>query len=195
MYDQGTMALESITSDLTQGPAVPATPSFFKPVNIAVKNGIHFVTIYACEMINREKSGQAILLFFESLKADDHVKLTISSTMMGLPIQVYLPLLGAISRCVAEIEIQLDSIVCDELAYFYLAAPKINKGTAGALYIPSYLDSRYEDKSVPWLAVNDFVAYLVDQAVARGLLTSDEANRLHGTKPVSIPNDRFATLA
>jgi hypothetical protein len=191
LIESGDIGLESFESNLTQSNDIDNDAPFFKPINIVVENGIYYVNIYTCCATNRTDNNAKLLEFLGSLKETDVVKLTISSLLIGIPIQAHLSLIGAIYRCKAKIEIQLDTIVSDNLAYFYLVANSINKGYAGSLFIPSYIDSRQDHKSSPWRVVHDFVQEIIDHAVAKGVLTQEEADRLNSGKHVIIPNDRF----
>lgn len=166
-------------------------PCHRNPINIVVENGVIYVTAYVCGAMNHTPENQKFLIWLDSLKQTDYVKLSVSSVYMNIPIKNHLSLLAAIKRCKATIEIQLDTIVSDTLAYFYLVANKIKLGSSGALLIPSYLDSDKESKSGPWKAVHDFIQILVDDAELKGILTVDDATRLHDGKSVVIPNDRF----
>ena len=185
------IALESFHERFEQSNNNPNAPAYFKPVNISVERGIHYVTMYACVVTGNETKLQQLLMWFGSLKETDYVKLTVLSLVLDIPANLHLPLLAAIVRCKATIEIQLNSLVGDTLAYYYLATPHVKTGAGGALFVPSYVDSRQEDKSTPWMAVHDFFSLLVQDALSRALIKEDEAHRLNNGQHVIIPLDRF----
>jgi hypothetical protein len=190
--ETGDFGLESFSGDISQDvTGLNTVVPYFKPVNTVVENGTYYTTIYACCALNRSVLCQQLMIWLGSLKETDVVKLSITAMSTGIPIQFNLSLLAAIVRCKATIEIQLDSIVCDNLAYFYLAADKINVGYGGSLFIPSYIDSRQESKSTNWKIVHDFVQELVDRGFSKGILLEDEVERLNNGKHVVVPNARL----
>lgn len=191
LIESGDIGLESFDMSIMQSDTPDQDFPYFKPINIVVENGIYYVNIYTCCATNRTDNYSKLLTWFGSLKETDVVKLTISSLLIGIPIQHHLGLIGAIFRCKANIKIQLDTIVSDNLAYFYLVADEIEAGYAGSLFIPSYIDSRQDSKSSPWKVIHDFVVEIIDYAVSRGTLTQDEASRLNNGKYVIIPKERF----
>lgn len=187
------IGLESFNPDMNQRPSTTANDAMlnFKPVNIIVENGLFYATIYVCDSFDGSQTSQKLAIWLASLKDTDYVHLTLSSLLYEVPLPSLLGLMSAIASTKAKIDIHLDQIVADGLAYFYLLADKITKGTEGALFVPSYVDQREEDKSGPWKAVHDFYMWVVDEAITKGLLTADEASKLHRGSHVIIPDDRF----
>lgn len=176
----------------SEGPnPVPQSHPNFKPINIVIENGIYYTTLYVCCITPRSEACQKLMMWFASLRSTDYVKLSVASLLTDIPVVYYLPILGALVRSKATIEIQLDTIVCDTLAYFYLAADKIKLGSSGALLIPSYADAPTDTKSTPWKVVNDFITYLVNEGEHTGVLTQDDVERLHDGKSVIVHPDRF----
>lgn len=170
---------------------VKRNPPQYKPVNIVIENGIYYVTIYVCETVISPSLNESVMIWLDSLKPNDYVKLSVSSLLTGLLIHTHISLLAAIVRCKATIEIQLDTIVCDNLAYFYMAADKVNRQSGGALFIPSYIDSDVDKKSDTWVIIHEFVKELIDRSEGKGFLTPDEALSLHSGKPVVVSLANF----
>lgn len=188
------IGIESLDGQLTQGPSSDSkTPSYFNPINVVVENGIYYVNIYLCATHNNSAHKQKFLIWLASLKDTDYIKLTVSSLLIGVPIQHYIDILAAIRRSKATVDIQLDSIVTDELAYFYLIADKVTVGCCAGLFIPSYVDSRQEDKSTPWKVVHDFLSWIIEEAVTKSILTEEDADRLNSGKHVIIASAVFNT--
>jgi hypothetical protein len=163
----------------------------FNPVNIISERGIYFVTIYICGVMKDTLLEQQIMVWFASLKPTDTVRLNIASSLTNLPLAPQLRLIAAIVRSEADINIQLDTIVTDSLAYYYLAADKVTVGDAGALFVPPYTDTRGDAKSVTWRVVHDFFSWLVDQASSKHILTEDEADKLKSGHHVILDKARF----
>jgi len=199
------VALESFTAEnvglenfngidgtITQGPGVPSLAPFFNPVNIAVENGIYYITIYVCAVDNTSVTAQRLAQWFGLLRETDHVKLTVASRMTNIPLACLTTVLGAIVNTRAVVEIIMDQIVIDGLAYFYLLAQKVCVRECGALFIPSYIENRSEDTSAPWRAVHDFYKWIVENAVTLGRLTQEEGERLTSGQHVVIPVGRFS---
>ena len=184
------LGLETFNSVNDTAPAAVMDPNF-KPVNLVIENGIYYITVYLCACAGGTIENQKLLIWLSSLKDTDYVKLSVSSLYQDLSLYPYIALLGAITRSKANIEIQLDTVVCDNLAYFYLAATTINRKAGGAILIPSYLDARHEDKSTPWVVVHSSIRELIARALANNILTEDEAARLNDGQSVIIPSDRF----
>lgn len=186
------VALESFTSGMTQGSIAGPPHPFFKPINIVTEQGIHYATIYACKAVNGTTPCQQVAMWLAGLKETDQVHLTVSSLILDVPLFAILDLMAALSSTKAKINIYLDQIVSDGLAYFYLIADTIVPGHAGGMYIPSYADQREQDASGPWKAMHDFYKWVVSDATDRQLLTPEEADKLHRGSHVVIPMSRFA---
>jgi hypothetical protein len=186
-------ALESIESNVfTQGPGqAPALP-WFNPASIVAEKGVFFVSLYVCRLSDDMSLAQRLAIWFGSLKETDHVKLSVASTVTGIPFSCLMTLLSAIANTKARVDIVLDQIVMDGLAYFYLLADKIIPCHAGGLFVPSFTEQRREDNSGSWRAVHDFYQWIVEDATARGTLTSEESAKLIDGLDVIVPLDRFS---
>lgn len=178
-------------SQVTMGPVLVGSPGYFNPINISIENGVYYVTVYVCCVDNNSLLAQSLTLWFGSLKETDHVKLTVCSKITGIPPSALTTVLGALANTKATIEMILDQIVLDVLAYFYLLANKVTQKSCGALFIPSFIDQRSEDTSAPWKAVHDFYAWIVTDAVEAKRLSVEEGERLLGGEYVVIPQGRF----
>ena len=110
---------QAVENQHTQGPMGAPAP-FFNPVNMSIKDGVYYVTIYACSLGDGSPRGTAFALWLASLKETDHVRLSVSSLLLGIPYTAIVGLLAAITNTPAKVEIMLDQIVNDVLAYFYL---------------------------------------------------------------------------
>lgn len=168
----------------------PLAP-WFNPASIIAEKGVFYVSLYICRLSDNMELAQRTAIWFGSLKETDHVKLSIASTVTGIPFSCLMTLLAAIANTKAKVEIILDQIVMDGLAYFYLLADKITARHAGGLFIESYVVQRKEDTSGTWKAVHDFYHWIVDDAVLRGILTKEEADSINSGSDVIIPMDRF----
>jgi hypothetical protein len=111
--------------------------------------------------------------------------------MADIPPGALINLMTALTSTKAKLSIQLDNVVYDGLAYFYLIPETIIKGTEGALFIPSYMTHRSEDASGPIKAIHDYFKWMVSKAVERGLLTAEEGDRLDRGSHVAVPDSRF----
>jgi len=185
------IGLEYFDATISQGPTPPGGAPYFNPTNITIENGVYYATIYVCVCDNDSLIAQRLALWFGSLKETDHVKLSIASRMTNIPLSRLTTVLGAIANTKATVEIMLDQIVIDGLAYFYLLAERVCVRECGALFIPSYIDNRVEDTSKPWQAVHDFYTWIVENAVSLGRLTQEEGDRLNRGQHVIIPKGRF----
>ena len=188
----GLESFVGVESEITQGPGMNAPVPFFNPVNISVQNGIYYVTIYVCAVDNSSILSQRLAQWFGLLRDTDHVKLSIASRMTNIPLACLTTILGAIANTKAIVEIVMDQIVIDGLAYFYLLAPRVCVRECGALFIPSYIENRSEDTSAPWRAVHDFYKWIVETAVTFGRLTHEEGERLNSGQHVVVPSNRFS---
>lgn len=186
------IGLEYLQSELTQGRSGCPVPAFFKPVNIAVENGVYYVTIYVCQLFDQDLLTTQFALWLGSCKETDRIRLTVCSTITGIPNSCLIMLLTALANTKAQIEIMHDQIVMDNLAYFYLLADKIVARYGGGLFIPSYTEQRIEDASLPWKAVHDFFSWIVEDSVKRKLLTEEEGERLHKGSPVAFAPGRLS---
>lgn len=191
--DTSSIGIESLTMGREE--KEEQIPSYFKPVVLTNKNGIYRLSIYANFTADGTKLSEQLLLFFKKLKETDEVKLTITSMTTNVPVFKYSNLISAIARCAASVEIQLDTMVDDELAYFYLAADKIKVGSMGDILIPAYCDQVPDDKSSQWKALHDFFAWIVDLAVERGILNGDEASELHQGGDIVIDRHHLISLS
>ena len=188
---EGSIGLESLDIEMTQGRPVVETP--FNPVNIVSENGLFYVTIYACKAWDHSIHCQALSMWLSGLKETDYIHLTIMSLEMDTPLFGLINLMSALTSTKATLDIHLDSIVFDTTAYFYLLADKITKGSEGALFIPSYILQRDQDMSASYRAMHDFYKWLIEEAVSKQLLTSDEASNLNRGSHVVVPDNRFVT--
>lgn len=179
--------------NLAQGNQGAPTVPWFNPVSIMNKKGVFYASIYICRLTDNMMLTQRLAIWLGTLMKTDHVKLSVSSTVTGIPFAALMTLLSALANTQAKVEIILDQIVMDGMAYFYLLADKITACHAGALFIQSYVDQRSEDTSATWKAVHDFYRWIVEDAVVRGLITAEEAERLHSGSHVEIPVDRFSS--
>jgi len=190
------IALESLTAGITATATTNRQLApYFNPINIVVEDGIHYVTLYACCVGSDEKLIERFSVWLSQLKETDCIKLSVSALVTGIPFSEFVDLLGAFANTKAQVDIQLDQIVVDGLAYFYLLADKVTKGYAGALFIPSYTVQREEHASAPWKAVHDLYKWIVEEAVSRGRLTEEEAERLHSGNSVVVPATRFEQVS
>jgi hypothetical protein len=185
--------LESFTAELTQGPGVTA-PTNFKAINIVTEGGVHYATVYACQCIDGSVGAQQLAIWLSQMKETDQIVLTVLSMVADLPPGMVISLMTALNSTKAQLTIQLDQVVCDGLAYFYLIPEKICKGTEGALFIPSYMVNRDQDASGPIKAMHDYFKWMVAKAVERKLLTSDEGERLDRGAHVAVPDSRFTAV-
>lgn len=190
-FDNSNVGLESFNGEIAQGPSPTNPAPWFKPINIRVENGVQYATIYVCDAFDGTVSSQQLAIWAAGLKDTDYVHLTVMSLLIDVPLQSLLSVMSALASTKATVEIHVDMVVTDGLAYFYLLADKITRGSEGALFIPSYVDQRDQDKSGPWKAVHDFYAWVVDDAVSRQILTEEEGSKLHRGSHVIVPNDRF----
>ena len=190
-YENTSIGLEAFKQDLSQGTCQSNPYPFFKPVNIVVEKGIHYATLYVCQTLNGDNLTQQTAIWLSTLKETDAVHLTITSLANDVPLFAILDIMVAIANTRAKVTIHLNQIVVDSLAYFYLIVDEVEKGCAGALFIPSYVDQRDQDTSGPWKAIHDFYKHVVENAVAKGLLTTEEASKLDRGSHVVIPKVRF----
>lgn len=186
------VGLESLITNLEQGPRGKSLAPYFKPVNIVTEDGIHYVTLYVCCLHDDDLAAQEVAIWFASLKQTDHVKLSVSSMYTPVSLSELITLMSAIASTKAKVEILLDQIVIDNLAYFYLIADVITHLDAGALFIPSYVVNRRDDNSVPWKAIHDFYDWIVDDAVQLGRLTAEEGEQLRTGHHVVLAEGRFS---
>lgn len=192
ILDDPFAGLESLdTLSFAQSKSVGNGVPFFNPVNIAVENGIYYVTIYACMVGDESILSQKLAIWLASLKETDHIKLSIAALKTGLPFDYLISTMAALANTKAKIEILLDQIVIDGLAYFYLLADEVTVLEGGALFIPSYVAHRSEDTSTPWKAVHDFYEWIVEDSVILGRLTEEEGQKLSSGTHVIIPVERF----
>jgi hypothetical protein len=166
-------------------------PSYFKPATILVKDGVHHVSIFTGFSIDGTSLSQRLCIFFQELTEKDEVHLRLTSHLTNVAPVAYLSLIAAIGRCKASVKIYLDTIVDDELAYFYLACPELVIGSMGALMIPSYCQQIPEDMSSSWREVSDFFKWLVELAQDRGLITSEQAQTLHSGQDVEVDLEAY----
>jgi len=180
--------LESLTpSDLSQGPGgLPNPTGYFKPVNITVEQGVIYASLYVCCVTADENLEQSLAIWLNSLKETDHIKLSVSAMFTNIAYAQLISTLAAFANTKATVEILLDQIVIDGLAYFYLLADVITRKAGGGLYIPSYIDQRSEDVSAPHRAVHDLFRWIVEDAVKLGRLTQEQAERLHSGEHVVL---------
>lgn len=176
---------------LTQGPGDEGVVPYFNPVNIITENGVHYVTIYVCYVGNDSILAQRLAIWLGSLKETDHIKLSVAALYTNIPFSSLITVMGALANTKAKIEILLDQIVIDGLAYFYLLADQVTAMEGGELFVPSYVDQRREDTSVPWKAVHDFYEWVVKDAVIKQWVTEEEAERLNAGSHVVVPYERF----
>lgn len=189
MQDGGDVATESL---ITMGPDKNASPTGnSKPINITSDDGIFYATVYACHCQDNSVGQQQISIWLASLKDTDQVRLTVMSVCGDIDLMNTLALLTSLVSTKAKLSIYLDSIVCDNLAYFYLIPEKIIVGSEGALYIPSYSLTRSTDHSGSVKAILDFFKWITEEAAAKGILTQEEAMLLQDGTHVVIPTDRF----
>lgn len=181
--------LESFDMSSLMG-ACPIPPQF-KPVSIVVENGLYFANIYLCQTMDSSPMGQQVVLWLSSLKETDYVHLTLSSLFVDVPLRCSLAVIAALSATKATIDLHLDTMVMDQMAYLYLMIDKITVDACGALFVPSYVDQRSQDMSGPFRAVHDMFAWIVEEAVKMGRLTSEEAQRLQDGSHVIVPVERF----
>lgn len=179
-------------SVLTQGCALPDAALYFNPCNITIEGGIYYLSFYMCCSDNDAILAQRLALWFGMLKETDHVKLSVSSKLTNIPLPAMTTVLSAIANTQATVEILLDQIVMDSLAYFYLLADKVTARHCGALFIPSFVENRTQDMSGPTRAINDFYQWIVEDATSKGRLTEDEAVRLKTGEHVVVPTGRFS---
>lgn len=177
---------------LTQGPTPRPIVPWFNPVSIVAEEGVFYASIYVCRLTDDKALTQRFAIWLNSLKETDHIKLSVSATISGIPFSALMSLLSALANTKAKIDIILDQIVMDGLAYFYLLADTILVRAAGALYIESYVEQRPEDMSATWKAIHDFYSWIVEDASVRGILTSEEAEALNGGTDVVPDLQRFA---
>jgi hypothetical protein len=191
--DNTGIGLESLDQDLAQGQARPGDNVPFKPVNIASENGLFYVTIYVCKTWDHSPYCQALSMWLSSLKETDHIHLTILSLESDTPLFGLINVMSALVATPATLEVHLDTIVFDTSAYFYLLADKINKGSEGALFIPSYVLQREQDVSASYRAMHDFYKWLIESAVEKNILTTEEGSSLNRGAHVVVPESRFIT--
>lgn len=189
-YFEGIVQANGNVRGQLPGQVGPAT--YFNPANITIENGVYYATLYVCTLSNDGLLAQRLAIWFANLKETDHVKLSIASRMTNIPLVSLTTILSAIANTKATVEIMLDQIVIDGLAYFYLLAQKVCVRDCGALFIPSYIDNRSEDTSKPWRAVHDFFTWIVENAVTSGRLTHEEGERLNSGQHVIISGSRFS---
>ena len=190
----GTLEVQTPEANvLIQGRGDVENVPYFNPINITRENGIYYVTLYVCCVDNDSMLAQRLAIWLGSLKETDHIKLSVAATLTNIPFAALVTVMGALANTKAKIEILLDQIVIDGLAYFYLLADKVTALECGGLFVPSYVDQRREDTSVPWKAVHDFYEWIVSDAIVYGRLTEEEAERLNAGAPVVIPTERFAS--
>lgn len=170
-------------------------PPFFKPVNITIENGLFYVNIFVCQAHDQSMTAQQLAIWLGSLKETDYIHLTLSSLTLNIPLGMTVTLMSALMSTKATIDIHLDQIVMDGLGYFYLMADKVSVGDCGDLFVPSYVGQRQQDHSVPWKAIHDLFAMIVENAVTMGRLTQEEADRLNDGSHVAVPPSRFAISA
>lgn len=186
------LGLEAFESNMTQGSMGGGTlHPYFKALNVYAEAGEFYATIYSCKIACNYALGQQLAIWLANLRDTDIVNLTVLQLSSDVPCPALLGMLSAVANTKAKVNIRLDSIVLDTTAYFYLVADKITKGKLGALYIPSYAQQRNGDSSGPWRAMTDYYKFIVGNAVGKGILTDDEAKRLHDGIAVTIPDDRF----
>lgn len=194
------MGLESFISQdnvttpsvFTQGPGGAGLAPYFRPVNITVQNGVFHVSIYVCHVYAFEHIRQQLFVWFGERKETDLIELSVSSLITGIPYSCLISLLSSIVNTKAKVHILLDQLVCDGLAYFYLVADKIIKRDGGALFIPSYVENRVEDMSLPTKAVTDFFKWIVEDAKRIKLLTAEEEAQLHSGSYVILDTNRIS---
>ena len=187
------IALEFLTADIDQSGAPDDNGApYFNPCNIAIEDGIYYASIYICSCRNDMVLSQRLALWFGSLSETDIVRLTVSSTLTGIPLTEWITVLAAINNTKAQVEIQLNQIVIDHLAYFYLMCKNVKVGFGGALFVPSYVDNRASDMSGPLRAISDFFQWIVEMALGRGRITQEEAERLMNGKHVVISKERLS---
>jgi hypothetical protein len=185
-------ALENIeTNVFAQGPSPEPVVPWFNPASIVAEKGVFFVSLYVCRLSDNMSLAQRLAIWFGSLKETDHVKLSVASTVTGIPFSCLMTLLSAVANTRAKVDIILDQIVMDGLAYFYLLADQIIPCHAGGLFVQSFVEQRREDNSGSWKAVHDFYHWIVEDATARGILTSEESEKLINGLDVIVPLDRF----
>lgn len=185
-------AMESLDQSVfTQGPGPAPVVPWFNPTSIVAEQGVYFVSLYICRLSDDAMLAQRMAIWFGSLKETDHVKLSIASSVTGIPFSCLMTLLSAMANTKAKIEIILDQIVMDGLAYFYLLADKINARAAGGLFVQSFVEQRRQDTSGTWKAVHDFYQWIVEDAAVRGLLTDEEAQSVIDGNDIIVPLDRF----
>jgi hypothetical protein len=185
------VALESLSAQINQGGPGLAFPTGFKPVNITVEQGCYYATLYVCCLDDGSELAQQVAVWLGTLGDNDHVHLTVLCLTQNVNLQYRLNLLAAFASTKATIEIHLDTLVMDSLAYFYLLADVVTPGSHGMLFVPSYNSQREEDVSRPWRAIHDFFCWLIEEAVTLGRLTAEEADTLNRGSHVTLPNTRF----
>lgn len=183
------MGMESL--DMAPAGQRPNTAPWFNPVNITIENGVYYVTIYVCHTTDGSPLAQKLSIWLQSLKDTDHIRLSVSSLISGIPTEMMMQVLAGLVNTKAHVEILLDQIVLGELAYFYLAAKSIRSFDCGDLFIPSYRSERQVDTSAPQRAILDFYEWIVEQAVAKGRLTEEEALLLNEGHHVIVPGSRY----
>lgn len=184
---------QSAPQSLIQGRPDQTIVPWFNPAHITVEKGVFYASLYVCRLADDMTLTQRLAVWFNSLKETDHVRLSVSATVTGIPFACLMTILSAIANTKAYVEIILDQIVMDGLAYFYLLADKISARHAGGLFLQSYVDQRREDTGNTWKAVHDFYQWIVEDAVLRGFVTAEEAAKINNGQDVELPVDRFST--
>lgn len=178
--DTDSVALEALADNVNT-----AQPKF-ESIRIRIESGVYYVTLYACGCATCPQDMMVFLVWLDSLKETDVVKLSVLSRLSDIPVLAFSSLLAGLRRTKATIEIQLDTIVFDTVSYFYLACPNIKIGSAGALFIPSYTDKNVTNESIRNRKNLEFIASLVDSAFDRGFLSAQDRDKLHAGIPVSL---------
>lgn len=185
--ETGEPGLEALAiAGIVQGNDKNYRMSYFKPVNITVEQGVFYVSLYVCCLTDDAQLTQGLSIWLNGLKETDHIKLSVSAMFTNISYAGMISTLAAFANTKAKIEIILDQIVVDGLAYFYLLADQITRKVGGALFIPSYIDQRSEDVSAIHRAVHDLFRWIVEDAVTAGRLTQEQADRLNSGEHVVL---------
>ena len=185
----GSAGLEALSSENNSN-----TPKF-DPISIVIESGIYYITFYGCTCVTNRHLVNGFISWLDMLKSTDVIKMSVLATRSDVPPVLYSNLLAAIKRCKAKIEIKLDTIVFDSLAYFYLASPFIKVGSAGALMIPSYTDKNLKYTTPREQATLSFVSSLVDNAFDRGIISSEDRDNLHSGMSVVVDNEKLKSVS